>query len=121
MTNIYNTLLLDQSTGDLTVDAFGNIAMAEAPYSVAQDVASAQKTVKGEVYYNSALGVDYFGEILGKVPDLTLIAEMMEEAALSVSGVATAVTTLQETANGEVTGGTEITDTSGTPSNTSIL
>ena len=35
-----NTLFLNPATWDLMVDAEGNIAMAEAPYSTAQDVAS---------------------------------------------------------------------------------
>jgi hypothetical protein len=63
-----DTLLLDVGLWDLTLDAYGNIAVAAAPYALAQDVASACRTVLGEVYYDDTLGVDYFGQSFGKTP-----------------------------------------------------
>lgn len=85
-----NTLLLDVNLWDLTLDAFGNIALASAPYAFAQDVASACRTVLGEVYYNTAIGVDYFGQIFGKTPPTTVFQEMFVAAALTVPGVVSA-------------------------------
>ncbi len=95
------------------MDAFSSIAVASAPFSVAQDVASAQKTVLGEVYYDSTKGVDYFGSILGQPPDLSSIAEMMEEAALTISGVVSATTTLAEDSSRGAIGETVFTTVSG--------
>lgn len=83
-----NTLLLDLTNWDLCVDAFGNIAMATPPYAVAQDVASACKTFKGEVYYDTTLGVQY-RNILGQNPPASLLDEYMVQAALTVPDVAT--------------------------------
>ena len=39
MTIIQNSLLLDQAQWDIVLDVNGNIALASAPYSIAQDVA----------------------------------------------------------------------------------
>lgn len=41
------TLLLDQKSWDLTLDAAGNIAVAAEPYAIAQDVASVISWVAG--------------------------------------------------------------------------
>lgn len=81
---IVDTLLLDLTNWDLVVDAFGNLAVAFAPYAIAQDVASAIKTFAGEVYYNTTLGVPYFAQILGQLPPVTLFQTYMVEATLTV-------------------------------------
>jgi len=91
----YSTLLLDVSTWDLTLDAFGNIAVATAPYALAQDVASACRTVLGEVYYDTTLGVDYFGKLFGYTPPLSVFQEQFVDATLTVPGVVTATCTLE--------------------------
>lgn len=79
-----DTLLLDLTNWDLVVDAFGNLAVASAPYAIAQDVASAIKTFAGEVYYNTTLGIPYFAQILGQLPPVTLFQTYMVDAALTV-------------------------------------
>jgi hypothetical protein len=91
----YNTLLLDVSLWDLTLDASGNIAMASPPYSLAQDVASACRTVLGEVYYDTTQGVDYFGQIFGKTPPAAVFQEMFVAAALTVPGVVSATCVIE--------------------------
>ena len=68
-----STLLLDRGLWDLVLDAYGNVAVAAEPYSLAQDAASAIRTFNGEVYYNTTLGVQYFGPILGQRPPLSLM------------------------------------------------
>jgi hypothetical protein len=85
-----NTLLLDVGLWDLTLDAFGNIALAAEPYALAQDVASACRTVLGEVYYDTTLGVDYFGKIFGLTPPTAVFQEMFVAAALTVPDVVSA-------------------------------
>lgn len=81
------TLLLDTDAWDLVLDANGNIAVASEPYALAQDVASAVRTVLGEVYYNTQLGVPYFEDVLGKLPPTALLIELINAQALTVPGV----------------------------------
>ena len=90
-----NTLLLDLGLWDLTLDAFGNIALAAEPYALAQDVASACRTVLGEVYYDTTLGVDYFGQIFGLTPPTSVFQEMFVAAALTVPDVVSATCNIE--------------------------
>lgn len=85
-----NTLLLDVSRWDIVLDSAGNIALAKPPYALAQDVASAIKTFLGEVWYDTSLGVDYFGQVLGKTPPLAILQALLVKAALTVPGVVSA-------------------------------
>lgn len=86
----FSTLLLDVGLWDLTLDAFGNIALATPPYAIAQDVASACRTVLAEVYYDDTLGVDYFGELFGKTPPASVFQEQFISQTELVPGVVTA-------------------------------
>jgi hypothetical protein len=86
----FSTLLLDVGLWDLTLDAFGNIAVAAPPYAIAQDVASACRTVLGEVYYDATLGVDYFGKLFGYTPPASVFQEQFVSQTLLVPGVVTA-------------------------------
>lgn len=79
-----DTMLLDQTTWDLVIDAFGNWAVAKAPYAIAQDVASAIRTFAGEVYYNILLGIPYFAKILAHAPPVSLFQSYNVQAALTV-------------------------------------
>lgn len=116
-----NTLLLDLTFWDLCVDANGNIAMAAAPYAIAQDVASAQRTFATEVYYNGQLGLPYFQGILGMdgtnpPPPVSLFSEYMVVAALTVPNVVPSpppVFTVSGFTNRGVTGQTTFTDNAG--------
>lgn len=108
-----NTLILDQTLWDLCLDTSGNIALASDPYSIAQDVASAIKTFQGEAWYNTALGLPYFGQILGEQPPMQFIEAQMVAAALEVPEVATAVCYLTDNSSRVVTGQIQIVDTSG--------
>ncbi len=112
----FSTLLLDVGLWDLTLDAYGNIAVAAAPYALAQDVASACRTVLGEVYYDDTLGVDYFGQIFGKTPPAAVFQEQFVSQALLVPGVATATCIIESysAATRETTGQIVFTDSSGT-------
>ena len=73
MTIIQNSLLLDQAQWDIVLDVNGNIALASAPYSIAQDVASAVRTFVGECWYDNSLGLPYWQNILGKFPPLQFV------------------------------------------------
>lgn len=114
------TLLLAVDTWDLCLDANRNLAVAQAPYQLAQDVASAIRTVLGEVYYDTTQGVDYFGKIFGKTPPTTVFQEMMVAAALTVTGVKSAVCLIQSFIGRTVTGQVQFIDTSGNPGSVSF-
>lgn len=81
------TLLLDQNW-DLTLDASRNLAVVGRPYSTAQDVASAVRLFKGELWYDTTQGVPYFEAILGKLPSLQFIKLQLIAAGLTVPNVA---------------------------------
>jgi hypothetical protein len=85
-----NTLLLDISTWDLCVDSFGNIAVAQEPYALAQDAASQCRLFLNELWYDTTQGVPYFQEILGQMPPLALLRAHYRAAALLVPGVQSA-------------------------------
>jgi hypothetical protein len=106
----YDTLLLDIGTWDLCLDAFGNMAVAAPPYAIAQDVSSAIRTFLGEVFYDTTIGVQYKGKILGKNPPLSFIRSQIEAAALSVPGVVSAVCTIQLVNGRQVTGQVQFVD-----------
>jgi len=108
-----NTLLLDQTTWDLCLDASGNIAMAADPYAQAQDVASALRLFAGEAYYNTARGVPYFDRILGRFPPVPLIKAQFVAAALTVPGIVAAVCTLASIRNRQLSGQVRITNLAG--------
>jgi hypothetical protein len=82
-----NTLLLDQSDWDLVLDINGNIAMANAPYALAQDVASAIKVFIGDLWYGQATGIPYLTQVLGQEPNPQFLRSQVEAAALTVPGV----------------------------------
>lgn len=87
-------MLLDRTAWDLVLDAAGNIALASSPYSAAQDVASAIKLFKGELFYNTVSGVPYWEEFLGHQPPLALVREHVQRAAMTVPEVVGAICTL---------------------------
>jgi hypothetical protein len=84
------TLLLDRDTWGLCLDAQGNLAIADEPYALAQDAASAIKAFRGEVWYDSTVGVPYFQDILGLFPPPSLVKILLETEALRVPDVASA-------------------------------
>lgn len=110
-----STLLLDQSAWDLVLDTSGNIALAAPPYASAQDVASAQRTFLGELWYDITQGIPYFQRLLGRLPPASIITQLMSNEALArVPGVVTAQTIITAfDADGEVDGQTQFTDSEG--------
>jgi hypothetical protein len=62
--------LLDRSTWDLVLDASGNIAVASAPYALAQDAASAIRLLAGELWYDTAQWVPYSSKSSGQAPPI---------------------------------------------------
>jgi hypothetical protein len=118
----YSTLLLDVGLWDLTLDAFGNIAVAAPPYAIAQDVASACRTVLGEVYYDTTLGVDYFGTIFGYTPPIAIFQEQFVAQTLTVPAVVTASCNIEsyDASTRETTGQIVFTDINHTVQTVSV-
>ena len=112
-----STLLLTQDTWDLCVDALGNIAVATVPYSYAQDVASACKLFLGELWYNTAKGVPYLEEILGKLPTEDALRQYLIEAALSVDGVVKVDVIVNSFDSRTISGNIQFVDINGNTSN----
>ena len=81
------TLYLDPKAWDLALDSAGGIAAATDGYSLAQDVASAIRVFLGEAYYDTALGVPYSAEVLGRLPPLPLLKAQMTAQGMLVPGV----------------------------------
>lgn len=110
---MYNTLLLDIDQHDLVSDASGNIAMAQPPYALAQDVSSAILTFEGEVFYDTSQGIPYFDEVLGHLPPAALLTQLQSNQALTVPGVVTAQTVISSFTDGDVSGQVQFTDEDG--------
>lgn len=108
-----NSLLLDQTNWDLCVDAQGNIAQASDPYACAQDVACAVKLFLGELWFDTRKGIPYWGQILGKLPPLSLIRAQVVRAALTVPRVASARCIIASFVGRKITGMVQVIDTDG--------
>lgn len=106
------TLLLDTVSWDLTVDASGNMAVANEPYALAQDAASAIKTFLGECYWDTTVGVPY-KTILGKKPPLALLKQQLIDAAKTVPNVVSARVFIASLTDRSLTGQVQVISTSG--------
>lgn len=112
-----DTLLLATDTWDLVSDANGNIAVASAPYAMAQDVASAIRLFAGELWYDTAQGVPYFDVILGQRAPFQIVKAQIEKAAMTVPDVVAARCTLAALKNRVLTGQILVTDAKGVSNN----
>lgn len=107
------TLLLDRTLWDLCKDASGNIAVADAPYALAQDASSSVRTFAGEVWYDTARGIPYWAEVLGHWPALGLLKTYFVAAAMKVPGVVAAQAFISQIGDRSVSGQIQVTDRSG--------
>lgn len=108
------TLLLDRTLWDVVLDASGNIAVASEPYAIAQDVASAARLFRGELWYDTTPGVPYFEQVLGHSPPLGVLKTLLITAAKTVPLVATAKVFVSAVEGREIIGQIQVTDTGGT-------
>lgn len=113
MTINQKTALLDQSAWDFVLDSNGDLAMANAPYSIAQDVASAVRTFLGECWYDTSQGLPYWQQILGKYPPLSFVRKKIINAAMSVPNVSEVKVVFTGFVNRVLTGQIQIIDTDG--------
>jgi hypothetical protein len=104
---------LDRTTWDLFADASGNIAMAEPPYAVAQDVATACRCFLGDCYYSIGQGIPYLQQILGNRPTIPLITTALNAQALTVPGVVKANSAITSFVGRNIGGYVEVLDETG--------
>lgn len=107
-----NTLMLN-SSWDLTVDSYRNIALSTTVYSLAQDAASAIRVFQGEVYYDTTQGIPYWTQILGHSPPVSLMKSYFNAAALTVPEVVSSVSYIASITNREVTGQVQVKNAAG--------
>lgn len=130
----FDTILLDLTTWDYVVDAAGNWAKASPPYALAQDVSSACRLIKGELWYDTSQGIRYLNlnggkggpnnnsNVLGQTPPLSVLQEYFVQAAKTVPGVVKAVAVIQsfDAANRQVIGQVQFTDVNGNTGTVSL-
>ncbi len=109
-----NTMLLVTDAWDICLNSGGNIALAEPPYSRAQDVASAIRLFQGELWFDTRPGVPYFENILGHPPPASYFEAQMVRAALTVPGVISATCIIQGVDGRSLTGQVTFTSVDGT-------
>ena len=102
---MFDTLFVDPTGWDLALDVQSNIALANAPYAVAQDAASACRLWLGEERYNTAAGIPYQQSLLGNLPPPALVKSWYQNAALTVPDVSNANAVLQFTRNNRTLSG----------------
>ena len=107
------TLLLNPTTWDLVIDASGNIAVADGPYALAQDAASAIKLFLSELWFDTTQGVPYFEQILGRPPNISLLKAKLSTAAKTVPGVVSAVVFITAFTDRGVRGQVQVTSSTG--------
>lgn len=105
------TLFLRPDTWDLEIDTEGNIASATSTYQRAQDICSACRVFRGDLYFNKQEGIPYQESILGRNSyPIGLYQSELHRAALSVDGVTSANIKLNRLQNRKLTGMIEFTD-----------
>lgn len=107
------TLLLDRAAWDLVLDVSGTIASAIDAYQIAQDVASAIRTFRGECWYETTLGIPYWQAALGQLPPASFVRSELVKAALTVPNVASASVTRLVLNDRQLAGEIDVTDIDG--------
>lgn len=71
-----NTIALD-GDWDVFLDASNNLAIRTGGSALAQDVASATRTFRGECWYDGSLGILYYQDVLGQRVNLQLFKQQL--------------------------------------------
>jgi len=106
------SLYLDPDSWDLTLNANGALKTVSNPYSIAQDVACALKTVLGECYFDNTIGIPYYEQLLGRPVTISTVISKLKTESERLSTVKSANVTLVPDRSTRVTKGyITITDT----------
>jgi hypothetical protein len=103
------SILLDRTTWGPVIDSSRNIAVCTEPYAIAQDVACAVRTFKGECWYDVTKGIPYLEEVFGSFSP-ALYAALVNKEALTVPLVDSVKTVITSFKDRRVTGQIQITD-----------
>jgi hypothetical protein len=87
--------------------------VADEPYAIAQDVASAIRLFTGEAYYDTTRGVPHFQTILGRQPPLSVLKATLVKAAKTVPQVANAAVFISAVSDRTVSGQVQVTTSAG--------
>jgi len=90
-----DTIYVDPTAWDFALDIYGNIAVANAPYAAAQDVASSCRLWTGEYIYDVTRGIPYDTSILGKLLPRNVLTAFYNTEAKTVPDISEASTLLQ--------------------------
>lgn len=74
------------STGDLDIED-GDIAFVTGADAIAQHCSIRLKTFLGEYWLNQNIGIDYFGKILIKNPNMAVVQSLFRRTILGTPGV----------------------------------
>lgn len=107
------TLLLDTDEWDLVLDANGDIALADEPYAISQDVASAIRTFQTDCWYDQRKGVPYWQQILGHYPPMALVRSAIVKEAMGEPKVAQVTVKRLDLTDRRVTGEVLVIDADG--------
>lgn len=118
---MFDTIFLEPNSWDLALDVYGNIAVANAPYAAAQDVATSCRLWTGEYIYDISRGIPYEQYVLGYMPPRNIFISWLNTESLTVPDVSTATPVLAYN-NGtrDIYGQIQITLTDGTAANVNI-
>jgi hypothetical protein len=94
--------------------------LADEPYAIAQDVASAVKLFLGELWYQTNKGIPYFQQILGHWPPLAVVRAHIVRAALTVPEVVSSRCLIVTFVDRHITGQVQVIDTTGASQNVSF-
>ena len=115
------TLLLDTDEWDLVLDANGDIALADEPYAISQDVASAIRTFKKDCWYDQRKGMPYWQQILGHFPPMAVVRSAIVREAMNEPKVARVTIKRLEIVGRQLTGDVLVVDTDGRENGVTFL
>ena len=80
-------LKLDTETGDLVINAAGDLEIVTGSDAVRQHLNLRLQFFRGEWFLDTRQGIPYFEEVLRKAPDLNVVQSLLREAIETTPGV----------------------------------
>jgi hypothetical protein len=74
------------ANGDVAIESGGGVVVSGRD-AIAQRLRVRLRMFRGEWYLDERLGIDYFGQVLVKSPDLQVVASIIRRAILTTEGV----------------------------------
>ena len=83
----YWTIATDAENNDIFLDGLNNIGSAEDAEALASIVMHRQRTVLGELRYNTSAGIPYFTTVFATPPDLRMFEAFIIADTQTIPGV----------------------------------